>query len=150
MRMTSLTNQLQKHFPEFLFVQGDDYSWSPDNQSIFYRDDDDQPQLLHELGHALLGHASYDFDINLLEMERDAWSKARQVGSEYAIRLSDETIQTALDSYREWLHARSTCPQCGSTGLQIDGEHYHCLACATLWRVNDARRCGLRRYIIKK
>lgn len=80
-------------------------------------------------------------------MERDAWNRAKtQLGPQYAVDIKDSAIEQALDSYRDWLHARSTCPNCTATGFQTKKQHYSCLACGEKWRVNEARLCGLKRY----
>lgn len=148
--ITSLVNQLRLDFPDYAFTPGNDFHWSPQEQTIFYASRvDDSASLLHELAHAVLGHDNFSKDIELLEMERDAWGYARQrLASRYGVGISETTAETALDTYRDWLHARSTCPTCTATGLQIKKSHYRCLACATTWRVNDARVCALRRYTL--
>ncbi|MCY1379960.1 hypothetical protein D9M68_895230 [compost metagenome] len=80
-------------------------------------------------------------------MERDAWRYAKEkLGSNYKVTITDTVIQDSLDTYRDWLHARSTCPNCQATGMQNRKRHYRCIACQHVWRVNDARICGLRRY----
>jgi hypothetical protein len=145
----SLVDALARDFPQFTFRPGPDFKWSADDQTIYYNSQ--QPgapqQLLHELGHALLGHNQYDRDITLVALERDAWDHASTTLSpRYTLPIADDYIQTALDSYRDWLHARSTCPRCTATGLQIKHRLYRCLACSYQWRVNEARICALRRY----
>lgn len=119
---------------------------------IIYYDEqsDDSATLLHELSHAVLNHTKYLKDIGLLELERDAWECARNtLAPKYDLIIPEDTIQDSLDTYRDWLHARSICPQCHATGLQIKQREYRCISCATVWQVNDARFCALRRYIKK-
>ena len=41
--------------------------------TIFYADTADSASLLHEVAHSSLNHAEYARDIELLQMERDAW-----------------------------------------------------------------------------
>jgi hypothetical protein len=147
---TSLVTKLTQDHPEITFTAGDEFRWSPSDATILYdihnRDD---ASLLHELAHALLHHATYTKDIELIEMERDAWNYAlTQLASRYTVTISDEQIQGSLDTYRDWLHARSTCPHCKATGVQVKQHQYKCLACHTNWRVNEARVCALRRYTI--
>ena len=146
--ITSLISRLSVDFPQFSFTLSDQSHWSPDHQTVFINQQtDDEATLLHELSHALLGHTNYDRDISLIEMERDAWQyAANQLSVRYAIVINDDTVQDALDSYRDWLHARSTCPTCQATGVQTSKAHYKCLTCTTAWKVNDARVCALRRY----
>jgi len=145
----SLIKKLKLDYPSFDFVKSDRYSWSPASQSIQYVDDNNFEQLLHELSHGLLGHSDYNRDIELLGMERDAWNKALTISSKYGVTIDKEIIESNLDSYREWLHSRSLCPNCDANGLQISKDTYECPACLNRWRVNDARICALRRYNIK-
>lgn len=150
MRSTSsLAKQLQNDYPALRFAPGDAFHWSPDTTTISYiPDSDDTPDLLHELAHALLKHRDFARDILLLAMERDAWQYARQfLATTYDTPISEDTIDSALDSYRDWLHERSVCPKCKATGIQIKQSTYKCLACTATWTVNDARTCALRRYL---
>ncbi len=105
--------------------------------------------MLHELGHALLGHTSYKRDIELIVMEREAWEQARSIGNRFGHPVTDEIIEDALDTYRDWLHRRSLCPNCAMTGIQTDNYTYHCPTCTQSWRVNEARTCQLKRYRTK-
>jgi hypothetical protein len=147
---TSLATKLRRDFPLFAFTASDSFRWSPQDKTVFYDSrSEDTASLLHELGHAQLNHADYSKDIELIEMERDAWECAvRTLANAYAVTISDDYVQRALDTYRDWLHARSTCPHCKATGVQMKKNLYKCVACSTRWRVNDARVCALRRYTI--
>lgn len=147
---TSLATRLQHDFPVYTFEASSDFRWSPQEKIIFYdQTSNDHASLLHELAHAVLQHQSYDKDITLIEMERDAWQyAATTLSPHYETPISDATVQTSLDTYRDWLHARSTCPQCKATGVQTKKNHYKCVLCSTVWRVNDARICALRRYTL--
>ena len=144
---TSLAAKLRTDFPQFLFAAGNDFRWSPPEKTVFFdQTSDDRASLLHELSHALLRHDDYAKDIQLIEMERDAWQYAKSMlADRYSITITDEAVQDALDTYRDWLHARSTCPTCGATGIQAKSHLYRCIACTARWKVNDARICGLRR-----
>ncbi|HEV7952287.1 MAG TPA: ImmA/IrrE family metallo-endopeptidase [Candidatus Saccharimonadales bacterium] len=146
----SLANKLQSDFTAYTFKASDEFRWSPQENIIFYdQNSDDIASLLHELAHAALGHASFTKDITLIEMERDAWQYAiTKLAPAYALTINDETVQDSLDTYRDWLHARSTCPHCKATGVQTKKNIYKCILCATKWRVNDARICALRRHIL--
>lgn len=143
---TSLANQLVIDYPQFQFVAGDTFHWLPETSTITYCPDGMSADLLHELAHGLLDHRDFTRDITLLTMERDAWHHATELAGRYQITIHDDTVQDALDTYREWLHSRSLCPECGATGIQAAAHQYRCLACLTTWRVNDARHCALRRY----
>lgn len=142
----SLAAKLAHSYPQLHFAPGTACRWSPETATIYYADSAPASELLHELGHALLGHQDFTRDIRLIEMERDAWQKAAALADSYQVTITDNLIDEALDSYRDWLHARSRCPQCDATGMQTGANHYKCLACLTTWRVNDARQCALRRY----
>lgn len=146
--ISSLVSKLRRDFAQFQFLAGNDFYWSPTDTTVYYiADSSDATSLLHETAHAMLGHIHYAKDVTLLEMERAAWTYASaQLGPTYGVRIDDSAIEDALDTYRDWLHARSTCPNCHATGLQTSKHHYSCLACHEKWRVNDARICALRRY----
>lgn len=152
--IASLVKSLRRDFPELLFAEGEDFSWSFETQTISYHKNSQSTgvqQLLHELAHALLEHKTYKRDIELVAMERDAWAYARtQLSNTYEIPIADAVEQAALDSYRDWMHARSTCPACEASGIEIRKSIYHCPACGHEWRVNEARICGLKRYDIQK
>lgn len=147
---TSLASKLQSDFPAFIFTASNTFHWSPGDGKIHYdHSSDDTASLLHELAHAILGHTEYRKDIELIEMERDAWAHATtSLAARYRIQINDDTVQDALDTYRDWLHARSTCPQCKATGVQTKKDQYKCIACMAEWRVNEARVCALRRYTL--
>jgi hypothetical protein len=148
---TTLLSRLRISYPQFSFKLGDDFLWSSSDNTIYYNDDtDNQPIfLLHELSHALLGHANYDSDIQLMTMERQAWDCTVKLALSHDLTIPEQIIQSNLDSYRDWLHARSTCPGCGATGLQTKECNYKCSACSHEWQVNEARTCALRRYTVK-
>lgn len=153
--MPSIASLLAKinndHSQRFSFIQGDQFRWSSSTQEITYNptDANAKAHILHELSHALLGHSEYERDIQLIGLERDAWHyAAEKLSFQYASPINNDVIQDSLDTYRDWLHARSTCPSCQATGLQIKKQLYKCIACHNQWRVNDARICGLRRQSI--
>jgi hypothetical protein len=148
----TLLSRLKIDYPQFSFKLGDDFMWSPSDSIVYYCKQDDNNQsifLLHELSHALLSHVNYRSDVNLVTMERQAWDYTKELALFYDVTISDEIIQSNLDSYRDWLHSRSTCPKCKATGLQIKECTYACPACNYKWRVNEARTCALRRYNTK-
>lgn len=147
---SSLISQLKLNHPEFYFKEFDQFSWSPQEKTVRYNSHLQHANsfLLHELSHGLLHHADYKRDIELLAMERDAWDKAVELGNMYDVVITDDIVESTLDSYRDWLHARSTCPHCKANGLQTSIKAYTCVACGHTWRVNEARTCALRRYSI--
>lgn len=146
----SLIKKLKTDFPQFNFCESDRYLWSHGENTIYFVPKDKYVGfLLHELSHALLNHADYARDVELLAMERQAWDKAKALAIDYDLPLDEDFIQTNLDTYRDWLHSRSTCPTCKANGMQIARQSYKCLACNHEWRVNEARTCALRRYGLK-
>ncbi len=93
--------------------------------------------VLHELAHAQLGHRNYHSDFELIKLESLAWELAAEIGRKYKVEIDDEHIQNCLDTYRDWLHARSLCPSCGMHVLQKDPHHYRCFNCGAQWRVTS-------------
>lgn len=153
--MPLLIQKLKAAHPDLSFIEADQFSWSPNNRTVYYTLDTPNAEalLLHELSHALLGHRSYERDVELVSMETAAWEKASDYLKANAIHfagiplnLSEAVIQDHLDTYRDWLHARSTCPNCSANGYQTDVLKYTCPACSHSWKVNEARLCALRRY----
>jgi ribosomal protein L37AE/L43A len=145
----TLIQRLRIDYPDFTFAVGDEYLWSPVSQTVHYVDNHaGYAFLLHELSHGLLHHAEYHHDVELIAMERAAWDQAAAIAPQYGLTIDDNTVESTLDSYRDWLHARSTCPHCHATGLQTKKAIYTCPACRHTWRVNEARMCALRRTII--
>lgn len=158
--ISSLTKTLSVAHPEFSFRPGDRFSWSPTDRTIFYIETSKDSAkgdanansaalLLHELSHALLDHHTYQRDVELLAMEAAAWEAAKHytlAHPDLGANIDETVIQDHLDTYRDWLHARSTCPHCTATGYQTGRHTYRCPACAHEWRVNEARLCSLRRY----
>lgn len=157
-KITSLIQKLQSsnifvNLPHTVIIEaGTSFSWHYQTHTITYDTHDPAADilLLHEVGHALLDHHDYAYDIHLIEMERTAWDKARDVATQFGVKIPETVVEEALDTYRDWLHARSLCPRCGSTGVQDGQLNYTCLACHRTWHSNEARTCQLRRYHIKK
>ena len=143
----NLLQQLRADFPELTFVAGDRFQWSARSATVTY--DTSNPEhlavLLHETAHGVLGHDSYLYDLDLIQLEREAWSTAIELGARYDVPVDEVTVEDALDTYRDWLHQRSICPQCGSNGVQTRAYTYACVICHQNWRVNEARTCGLKR-----
>ena len=149
---TSLISQLKTSYPDFSFKKADHFLWSSSEQTIYYisNNHNDSAFLLHELSHAILNHSNYSHDVELIAMESKAWDKAIDLGNKYNVQIDGSIIQSTLDTYRDWLHRRSSCPACTATGIQTGGNSYKCLACNNKWQVNEARLCDLRRYKITK
>lgn len=144
----SLLSKVKSDFPGFIFSKGVLFKWSPATKQITYtslQTPEDAWNLLHELSHAELGHYDYELDIELLLHEAAAWERAKEIAPRYGFELDEGYVQDNLDSYRRWMHTRSSCPDCGQNGLQTTQNTYRCVNCRCLWRVNDARVCQLRR-----
>lgn len=146
--MSSLIHKLKTTHTDLSFIEAEQFSWSPSTKTVFY--DRGAPNasllLLHELSHALLGHKEYRRDIELVAMETAAWEKAKLLADEFNVRTQEDAVQDHLDTYRDWLHSRSSCPECSANGYQTAASTYACPACSHTWKVNEARTCALRRY----
>ena len=105
---------------------------------------------LHELGHALCKHKDYTVDIQRVKIESEAWEMAKTVLLKYrdlayntrgevldeklaeiVPEWDEDFVQEKLDTYRDWLHAKSRCKKCGLTGYQTEDGKYHCPRCET-------------------
>lgn len=134
---------------QFSFVPSDDFKWSPSTNTIHYQDSRpaDQPlwTLLHELAHALLGHNDYASDLELIKIERQAWDKAKEVALVYEIDIDTDYIEDCMDTYRDWLIKRATCPDCRSVTFQNQQELYECFNCGSSWSVPASAVCRVLR-----
>lgn len=144
--MQQLISALSQTYPELRFTAGTQFCWSPETKEVFYipagKGKQARWSLLHETGHALLGHTSYQADVELLLLEVAAWERAKQLGNDAGIEIDEDHIQDCLDTYREWLYKRSICPNCTTKSLQQgDFVHYRCFNCHTKWRVSASRFC---------
>ncbi len=138
-------------YPQFTFLKGETARWSPRLRQITYVSGKEPFavwSLLHELSHALLDHDTYDSDMELLKKEVEAWEHAKMLADNVNQPIDESYIQECLDTYRDWLHKRSSCPACGMHGLQPLAELYDCLNCAATWKVSSERFC--RPYRLKK
>src|SRR5665213_4129246 len=99
--MQKLLLKLQNQFPALRFTPGAQFCWSPETGEIFYnaeaRDQRSIWSLLHETGHALLEHASYQADFELLRLEVAAWEQARELAKGFAVEIDEDHIQDCLD-----------------------------------------------------
>lgn len=136
---------LQSTFTDYTFRAGALFQWSPINKEIGFNDKLPHATalLLHEVGHATLGHKDYVRDVELLRKEAEAWNFARQYATNLNIQLDTEVIEDCLDTYRQWLYNRSLCSKCNHTGLQQNQNTYNCLNCRYSWRVTDALNCNV-------
>jgi hypothetical protein len=136
-------DRLSQDYADFKFAPGPQDHWSPKSGTITYNPTQPLDQLqygvLHELAHALLDHSTYHSDFELLKLESKAWDLAFKLGKKYGISLDQEHIQDCLDTYRDWLHRRSTCPTCATHVMQKDARSYQCFNCQTVWHVSSGR-----------
>lgn len=150
MRTTSsLVQHLASTYPDFVFAESAQAHWSPTEQIVYYNSAESHAQwiILHETAHALLGHRDYSRDIELLAIERDAWQYATEhLAPMLNISIDKDFIETHLDTYRDWIHAKSTCPNCQSTGIEQAKHSYLCIHCNHTWHVNAGVDVHTRRY----
>lgn len=141
-----LAKRIQKDFTALEFEQASQFSWHAGKQAISYNEtllgsSRGIWALLHEIGHAQLKHSDYESDVELLRMEVNAWDQARELARDYEVAVDDNYVEDALDSYRDWLHLRSTCPACHQRCTQQDPHTYVCHNCASSWHVTRSRHC---------
>lgn len=142
--MQNYISKLSIALPGVKFIKSDSFHWSPKNQTISYIDLSEEQNvwaLLHEAAHAVLEHMSYQSDFELLKLEVSAWDQAKKLGEDLGHKVDEEHIQDCLDTYRDWLHQRSTCPSCSSVCLQASPNQYRCHNCYTVWNVSNSRFC---------
>lgn len=142
--MEKLIHKIKLDHPGLTFNPGRSHCWSPDKGQISYPKENQAYSiegLLHELGHARLNHYGYTSDVELLQKEVEAWQEALCLASLYGLNLDEDHMQDCLDTYRDWLHKRSICPNCTSTGIQNSEQYYSCINCGHAWRVTPSRFC---------
>lgn len=144
--MLALLSKLRADYPDISFVKGESFFWSPKDKTVTYADVSTMLEvadwaLLHEISHGILGHTDYHSDFELVQLEVAAWQHARKLAKDYGIKIDPEHIQDCLDTYRDWLHRRSTCPTCGTVSLQHSSKSYRCINCGAAWNVSNSRFC---------
>lgn len=142
--MENLILSLKKDYPNLTFVEGSLLCWSPGKKQIYYKTTSDKKSIcgvLHEIGHARLKHISYSSDMDLLHKEVLAWEEALLLAEQYGVSLDESHVQDCLDTYRDWLYKRSTCPNCQAKGIQSRFDAYICINCHKQWHVNNSRFC---------
>ena len=132
--MLTLVERIRRDYPELRVKQGKRFSFRPPRTVNFElptdaAGNDYKLQLLHEVGHALSGHRDFGTDPERIKMEREAWEKARELCGIYNILYDEGFVEVALDTYRDWLHQRSKCKDCGLTRYQTPDGAYHCPRC---------------------
>ena len=95
-KTSSLVKSLTVAFPGITFAVSDDFRWAPSESTVYYVVEGDaqaSENLLHETAHGLLKHADYGRDIDLLKLERDAWTYAvTLLGPQFDVSISDDTV----------------------------------------------------------
>lgn len=86
-------------------------------------------QLLHEVGHAISGYVTYKTDVERVKIERAAWDEAAELCEKYGVDYDEEFVEAELDTYRDWLHQKSKCPDCQMVRYQDQNGVYHCPFC---------------------
>jgi hypothetical protein len=152
MPSNTFIERLQNDFQHLRFVQGGEFKWSPNNQTVTYTTNDDAwtAHLLHEVAHAALNHQECANDAEVIAYEVNAWQYASEVlAPKYNVDVPDIVREDALDTYRDWLHKRSQCPLCQSNGLEQHNNVYKCIYCHQTWRTNHRSCATTRRYVQK-
>jgi len=125
-----LLNRLGYDYPDFKFITGHKFAFRPPKTIVIGPDEQNRELLLlHELGHATLGHRDFNTDVKRLKMEVEAWDQAKNLADKYEVEWDEEVAQNELDTYRDWLHKKSRCPKCGLTRFQTPDGEYHCPRC---------------------
>lgn len=150
----ALLDSLVTALPSVEFVSGERFVWSPSKSRISYDitqrgRDTFAWRLLHEVGHALLGHQHFANDFSLLQLELAAWDRAKVLAKKYGITIPQHYIEDCLDSYRDWLHKRSTCPRCHAHGVSTSATEYECMNCDSVWHVPRSQVCRVTRRLEK-
>src|SRR5579884_2643189 len=108
--MDKLIERIRVTYPGLVFTAAKQFYWSPASGEIFYkanaRGKKADWSLLHETGHALLGHQNFAADLDLLQLEVSAWQMAEQLAGELGLKIDEDHIQDCLDTYRDWLYKR--------------------------------------------
>lgn len=148
-KIKSLVANLQEIYPHIRFSESDIDKWSPSEQTVYYNPSQSSAEafLLHELAHGLLGHESYKKDIELLQIERDAWNYAVcTISPQVKVIIKHQLVDQSLDTYRDWIHTKSTCPRCDASGVETTPRHYFCICCSHHWSVNEGIATHIKRY----
>ena len=125
-----LLDRLKLDFLEFKFVRGRKFAFRPPKTIVIGLEETKADLLLlHEVSHAVLGHRDFKVDVERLKMEVEAWEKARGLAEIYGVEYDEDLVQEELDTYRDWLHQKSRCPECGLTRFETPERQYHCPRC---------------------
>ena len=83
------------HLAHLTLVQGEMFRWNHRACAIHYNPADSHAceRLIHEYGHALLNHAGYSRDIELIAMESAAWQEAIKAAARFSTTIDAELIE---------------------------------------------------------
>ena len=139
--LESLLKLLSKDYPNFRFVKGSRFSFRPPKTIVIGPDEGEHTSMLlfHELGHALSKKYSYKLGAERLKIEATAWQKGKKAYQKYPNLPSwdDDFVEDNLDTYRNWLHKKSTCKKCGLTMYQSPDKSWSCPYCTTYCHQNQ-------------
>lgn len=89
MNFDQLLQQIKNDYPKIKFKQANHFAWDSKGSQISYlkpikadQENKHCSKLLHELGHAKLGHQDYSSDAELLKIESAAWRLAEDLAKE--------------------------------------------------------------------
>ena len=126
----SILERLGEDHPNLKFVAGKKFAFRPPRTVVFEKGAKNfDLLLLHEVGHALSGHKTFEMNIERLKMEVEAWEKARELADTYAVPFDEDVAEGELDTYRNWVHQKSRCPKCGLTRFETREGEYRCPQC---------------------
>jgi hypothetical protein len=147
-----MVDVLRLAHPTINFKPSDKFAWDPIKKIIYFSSNEPEAiqkhSLLHELAHAMLDHSSYKNDVQLIKMERDAWTLAKKMLREHSQEINLDYIEDCLDTYRDWIYSRSKCPRCSHVGIQSSQNVYSCIFCIIDWKVTESRLCMVKRKIM--
>lgn len=147
---SDLLEAVRSMFPSITFTPGEEFAYSHGSQTIFYPSSSVKMpvfaySLLHEVGHSEELHTNFRNDVELINLERDAWEYGVKIGHKIGITIDPGHIESCMDTYRDWLYARSVCPHCHQCGLQTALTTYSCAFCLNTWSVSESRLCRVSR-----
>lgn len=134
--LSELLPALKLAFPELNFTLSHVNAFHPPS-TIFYTKSSHPLVLLHEIGHYLLPARTYHSGIDLLTIESAAWDQARLLAQRFSVPLDEDFIDSKLNTYRDWLHQISLCPQCQINGWQDQDGTFHCPSCQRHWHPKE-------------
>jgi hypothetical protein len=144
--LDTLLESIARDYPDLKFIESAHFAWHSGRKHVAFKRDPENVErnmwaLLHELGHALLNHSAYVHDVELVQLEVAAWERARSLAKHYGLQVDEDYVEDCLDTYRDWLHLRSTCPTCYGRALQASERLYRCFNCQGEWQVSRSRLC---------